>query len=84
MRTNLTRARIERGLTQRALAERAGCSQSSLAKWECGASVPPGDVLLRLATILRRSPAHLLTDDGMRRTPRPRRSRAATPAEVSP
>lgn len=42
-------ARLRAGLTQRQLAERAGTTQSSIARWETGGVAPPLETLARLA-----------------------------------
>lgn len=41
-------ARLRAGLTQAALAERAGTSQPAIARWESGRSVPSMDVVFDL------------------------------------
>lgn len=40
--------RKEMGLTQAQLAELTGIKRSLIAKYECGAVTPPGDVMLAL------------------------------------
>jgi HTH-type transcriptional regulator / antitoxin HipB len=51
-RRALIAARIDAGLTQRAMAERLGVKQSALARWEAGATMPTLDTLFRLAQAL--------------------------------
>lgn len=48
----IQRARISSGLTQEALAERAGYSSDSVRAWECGARTCPIDALGILSEIL--------------------------------
>jgi transcriptional regulator with XRE-family HTH domain len=64
-------ARQAAGLSQRALARRAGTSQSVIARIENGTSSPNWDTLERLlnragfdlhATLLARAPSHMLKD----------------------
>lgn len=54
-RTNdspLARIRIERGLTQVQLADRIGCHQKDVSRWESGARAPGTASLLKLADAL--------------------------------
>jgi transcriptional regulator with XRE-family HTH domain len=52
--------REERGLSQRALAERLQASNSIIAKYEAGVHTPPLSVLVRLAAIFDVSLDHLV------------------------
>lgn len=54
----LTAARKERGITQQALAERAGIHVTQVRRYEAGTSAPTLDVLRNLAIAL-----HVSTDD---------------------
>jgi Zn-dependent peptidase ImmA (M78 family)/DNA-binding XRE family transcriptional regulator len=58
---NVTRLRIDRELSQAALAERAGISRVSLGKIERGETVPRARTLSALARALRASTADLVT-----------------------
>lgn len=54
-RTNdspLARIRMERGLTQGQLADRIGCRQKDVSRWESGARTPCTASLLKLADAL--------------------------------
>ena len=54
-RTNdstLARIRIERGLTQCQLADRIGCRQKDISRWESGVHTPRTASLLKLAIAL--------------------------------
>ena len=51
-RSALIAARIEAGLTQRAMAAQLGVKQSALARWEAGGTMPTLDTLFRLAKAL--------------------------------
>lgn len=51
-RRALIKARLERGLTQRAMAEKLGVKQSALARWEAGETLPTLTTLYRLAQVL--------------------------------
>lgn len=54
-RTNdspLARIRMERGLTQSQLADRIGCLQKDVSRWESGARTPGTASLLKLAIAL--------------------------------
>lgn len=51
-RRALIKARLERGLTQRAMAEKLGVKQSALARWEAGETVPTLSTLFRVAQVL--------------------------------
>lgn len=48
----IQRARISKGLTQEALAERIGYSSDSVRAWECGTRFPSLDALDTLAVVL--------------------------------
>jgi HTH-type transcriptional regulator/antitoxin HipB len=45
-------ARLDAGLTRRAMAERLGVKQSALARWEAGETMPTLDTLFRVAKAL--------------------------------
>ena len=47
----LARLRMERGLTQGQLAERIGCRQKDVSRWESGTS-PGADYLIKIASAL--------------------------------
>ena len=51
----LKNARMERGMTQKELAELIGISPNVLSKYENGKLIPSGDVLIRLSTVLGES-----------------------------
>lgn len=51
-RRALIKARLERGLTQRAMAEMLGVKQSALARWEAGETLPTLTTLFRVAQVL--------------------------------
>lgn len=57
---NLKRLRLERGLTQEALAKAAGVKQNNVSKYELGRSRPNGTSLRKIATGLRVSLDELL------------------------
>lgn len=48
----ISRLRIERGLTQAQLAERIGCPQQTVTRWETGCNVPSGRYLIKIAAAL--------------------------------
>ena len=48
----ISRLRIERGLTQAQLAERIGCPQSSVSRWEQTGKAPGTRYLLKIAEVL--------------------------------
>ena len=48
----IARLRIERGLTQAQLAERIGCPQSSVSRWEQTGKAPGTRYLLKIAEVL--------------------------------
>lgn len=48
----IARLRIERGLTQAQLAERIGCPQQTVTRWETGGNVPSGRYLIKIAAAL--------------------------------
>lgn len=56
----IRRHRVERGLTQAALAKKVGVSVRTVQKWETGAQRPKNSNLLRLARILGLDPADLV------------------------
>ena len=47
----LARLRIERGLTQAQLAERIGCPQSSVSRWEQSGKAPGTKYLIKIAEV---------------------------------
>ena len=49
----IARLRIERGLTQAQLAERIGCPQSSVSRWERTGKAPGTRYLLKIAEVLK-------------------------------
>lgn len=54
-RTNespIARLRMDRGLTQSQLAERIGCPQSSVSRWEQTGKVPGTRYLIKIADVL--------------------------------
>lgn len=55
--------RKRRGLTQRVLARRVGCSIRTLVRWEHGETVPGGHRLIALAEALRVPPDLLLAPE---------------------
>ena len=57
----LRRLRTERGMTQRALAERLSVSDKTVSKWETGRGLPDIALLPELAAALRISVAELFT-----------------------
>jgi transcriptional regulator with XRE-family HTH domain len=62
----IARARIARGLTQTQLAERAGTSQSSIARLESGKGAPSLSYLTRVAHALGLRVEVRLVPDGQR------------------
>jgi transcriptional regulator with XRE-family HTH domain len=62
----LTSARKERGMTQQALAERAGVHVTQVRRYEAGTSAPTLDVLRNLAIALHISADALVFDDDER------------------
>ena len=48
----LKRIRMERGMTQGQLADRIGCHQKDVSRWESGARAPGTASLLKLAIAL--------------------------------
>lgn len=59
---NVRSRRLELGLTQQAVAEAVGLTQSRIAQIERGFAAVPSDLLALLATALNTAPAMLLTD----------------------
>lgn len=57
MKTRIKELRLEKKLTQQALAERLGINQTSLSKIECGASTPDALLLIDLSRFF-----HVTTD----------------------
>ena len=56
---NIKKFRKERGISQKALGERLGMGQSTVAMWECGKNRPEHTTLLKLAEILEVSVSRL-------------------------
>jgi len=54
--------RLERGLSQDRLAERAGCSKSAISQYENGVNKPPISMCITLAHVLGIDPDILLQD----------------------
>lgn len=63
----LRRLRLERGLTTKALAERAGTARSTVTRYEAGAARPRAATVARLATALKMDPGELLNTTGRTR-----------------
>ncbi|MGN0479067.1 MAG: helix-turn-helix domain-containing protein [Hominenteromicrobium sp.] len=59
----IRRLRAERGMTQRALAERLSISDKTVSKWETGRGLPDITLLPELAAALRVSVAELFTGE---------------------
>jgi len=57
---NFKRAREAAQLTQSAVAEQLGVTQSAVSEWESGKRVPAGDVVARVAALYRCSTDALL------------------------
>lgn len=57
MKTRIKELRLEKNLTQQALAEQLGINQTSLSKIECGASTPDALLLIDLSRYF-----HVTTD----------------------
>lgn len=57
MKTRIKELRLEKKLTQQALAERLGINQTSISKIECGASSPDAALLIGLSRLF-----HVTTD----------------------
>ena len=53
--SNLRAMRLERGLTQLALAERVGCTRAAVSAWECGVTSPLPETRKLIAAALRTS-----------------------------
>ena len=60
---NLTRLRLERGLTQSELAEKLNYPDKSVSKWEHGDATPPIDTLKELADLYDVTLDYLITKD---------------------
>ena len=56
----ITELRIERGLTQKQLAEKVGCSPSMITRWVSGECEPTASAILKLAEALDCSCDYLL------------------------
>ena len=63
---NIRRCRLDRGLTQNALAEALGVSDRAVSRWERGAAAPDVTLLARLALVLQTSADALLGVDPLR------------------
>ena len=63
---NIRRIRLERGMTQSALAEALGVSDRAVSRWETAASTPDVALLARLALLLETSTDALLGVDPQR------------------
>ena len=63
---SIRRARLARGLTQRALAEALGVSDRAVSRWETGTAAPDVTLLPRLALTLQTSADALLGMDPLR------------------
>ncbi len=59
----LKKLRIEKGLTQKELAELLYCTRSAVAKWENGLGMPNEDSFNRLCEVFNVEKADLLTDE---------------------
>lgn len=59
-RHTLTRARLNAGLTQDALARQIQVTPITVSRWERGVTTPVGDALARLCEALGCSPVELL------------------------
>ena len=59
---NVKRLRKAQGLTQKMLADAAGCSEKTVSKWEAGISVPYVDTLFKLTKILHTGIENLFVD----------------------
>jgi transcriptional regulator with XRE-family HTH domain len=53
-------ARVEAGLTQVQLAEKAGCSQQEIQRWESGRISPTAKTLKKLAEAIGCNPGDLI------------------------
>ena len=56
----LKELRVEKGLSQRALAEKTGFSQPAIARWEAGLQVPNIDVVVAFALFFEVTADYLL------------------------
>ncbi len=54
--TYIKAARAKLGLTQKALAERLGTYRANIAKYETGATMPPGNIILDIQYCIRNVP----------------------------
>ncbi len=59
---NLRDLRIQKGLTQKEVADLLQYSEKTVSKWECGACIPDIDVLFKLANIFKVSIENLFAD----------------------
>ena len=55
-------ARVERDLTQTALARKIRAKQKSISRYETGASVPTIDTLMKIASALKKPPSYFLKE----------------------
>lgn len=65
-RTNnstIARIRLERGMTQAALAESVGCLPKDVSRWERGVCTPSAASLIKLANALGCSVDEILSDN---------------------
>lgn len=63
LQDQLKACRKNKGLTQEELAEKLHVVRQTVSKWECGASVPDADLLLKIAEILEVDVKDLLGGD---------------------
>lgn len=55
------KARIDKGLTDKDVAARAGISRNGIVNWKKGRALPQAKSLLKIATILETTPSSFLT-----------------------
>lgn len=60
---NIRAKRESRSVSQKALGEAIGVAENTVASWERGRNVPPGDKVAAMARFLRCSTDELLLDD---------------------
>jgi len=65
----LKELRKQKGLTQKALAQRVGANYQQLNKYECGLHTPPLDKLVSLAEALETTVDYLVTGDPSQNVP---------------
>ena len=61
---NIKMLRKKVNITQKELAEAAGCSEKAVSKWECAQSIPDIEVLLSLSSYLKTTVEALFADGG--------------------